>query len=404
MNKLYDIVEVCLTEIEQGADIDTILFRYPEYADELRPILETSVKAMEMAVVGPSIAMTQISRAELLKRAAQMRQAKTKRTSRFWFASLRRVAVTFVVLLLLFASGNGLVRASSNTIPGDNLYPVKRTWEDMLVLFAFNSQHREALEFEYENERLEELEELFTEGRTVKVDFAGYVTNLTPTEWQVSGITILIAPQTVLPNTAVTVGAGIRIIGVSQSNRSVLAERIESLPAGSILPPVGGDGTEIEQETSEGMNQPEEQESTSWFGTEAPQVRPTNTPGTSHDTQEPENDESAPEGQLTTTPQSNPTSKPTVSSSSPKFEIKDFSFEGTLQAMNGDTWTINGRSMNVSKAEISGKPVIGAYAKVEAYYNSSGALIAKHIEIKSSSSKDGDSKDGEEHRDRDHED
>jgi hypothetical protein len=34
-----------------------------------------------------------------------------------------------------FVSGTGLVRAAT-TLPGDNLYPVKRTWEDVLVLLT----------------------------------------------------------------------------------------------------------------------------------------------------------------------------------------------------------------------------------------------------------------------------
>jgi hypothetical protein len=45
MNKLYEVLEICLQEIEQGVDIDTVLFRYPDLADELRPILEASVNA-----------------------------------------------------------------------------------------------------------------------------------------------------------------------------------------------------------------------------------------------------------------------------------------------------------------------------------------------------------------------
>ena len=38
MNNLYETLEICLREIEQGADIDTVLFRYPELADELAQI------------------------------------------------------------------------------------------------------------------------------------------------------------------------------------------------------------------------------------------------------------------------------------------------------------------------------------------------------------------------------
>ena len=40
MTDLYDVLETCLQEIENGADVDTVLLRYPEYADELRPIVD----------------------------------------------------------------------------------------------------------------------------------------------------------------------------------------------------------------------------------------------------------------------------------------------------------------------------------------------------------------------------
>jgi hypothetical protein len=54
MNNLYDALEICLQELEQGADIETALIRYPDLADELRPILEAAVGAQKMAVPAPS--------------------------------------------------------------------------------------------------------------------------------------------------------------------------------------------------------------------------------------------------------------------------------------------------------------------------------------------------------------
>jgi hypothetical protein len=50
---------------------------------------------------------------------------------------IRRFAFALVLTLVFFFSGTGLVRASSSTLPGDNLYGVKRTWEDVRLLFVF---------------------------------------------------------------------------------------------------------------------------------------------------------------------------------------------------------------------------------------------------------------------------
>ena len=394
MNKMYDIVEKCLVEIEQGADVDTVLFRYPELADELRPILETAVKAMNLASSGPSLAMTHIHRMKLLQHAAQLREAKVKRTSRFWTASLRRVAVTFIVLITLFTSGNGLVRASSTTIPGDNLYPVKRTWEDMLVLFAFNPQYREELEFKQENERLDELNELFTKGRSAKVDFAGYVTSLTETEWRVSGIIVLITPQTVLPAGNVPVGAAVRILGVTQSNMTVLSEKIEILPMNTKLPEIKDDEPEVNQEDQTGTEPSDEQETPTGSVLEAPLVEITNTPEdkpeSSNTGTESNDSESDSESPSTATPKA-PVPQATATKKT-EFENRSVSFRGVVQSVSGSTWTVGGRVINVTKAEINGKPMVGATAKVEGYYNANGVFIAKNIEVLKSSD---DSKSGQ---------
>src|SRR5687767_5460813 len=145
MNELYEALEICLQDLEQGADLETILSRYPALAEELRPILEGSVHARSMAIAAPAPEAMRRNRAKVLQHAAQMREAKSQSSQRVWFASLRRVAVTLAVVLALFVSGTSLVRAASTTLPGDNLYPVKRTWEDVLILFTFDLQDRAAL-------------------------------------------------------------------------------------------------------------------------------------------------------------------------------------------------------------------------------------------------------------------
>lgn len=269
MNNLYEALEICLQDIEQGADIDTVLLRYPDLADELRPILEASRNASSMAIPAPSVEVVRRNRARVLQRAAQLREAKAKRSSqRFWLVSFRRLAVTLAVVSILFASGTGLVRAASTTLPGDQLYPVKRTWEDVLVLFTFNLQQRDALEVEHENERLQELQGLFAEKRSAEVEFAGLVTSQNGTEWVVSGIPVAISPQTEIQDQGIVVGSAVQVKGQTQSNGAVSAEQIELLPAGAKLPDVE-DGREQEQDGSG----------------EAPAIGATATPGSGYEQQ-----------------------------------------------------------------------------------------------------------------------
>ena len=237
MNNLYEVLEICLQDIEQGADVESVLFRYPDLADELRPILEASAGAKNMAVAAPSAEVVRRNRARVLQHAAQMREGQVKASQRMWFTSLRRIAVTLAVVATLFVSGTGLVGASSNTLPGDNLYPVKRTWEGVRLLFTFNPQEREVLELEHENERLHEVQELFAEGRSAEVDFNGLVTSQAGNKWVVAGVQVVISSQTDIRDQGIVVGSAVRVRGVTQGDAfTILAERIDLLSSDAILP------------------------------------------------------------------------------------------------------------------------------------------------------------------------
>jgi len=381
MNNFNEALEKCLNDIAQGADIDTVLFRYPELAEELRPILEVSVKAKEMAVPAPSSDLVRRNRAKLLQRAAEMREGKVRPVSRgIWFASLRRVLVTLIVIAVVFLSSTGLVRAASSTLPGDNLYPVKRTWEDVLLIFTFDSTQRESLEIEHENERLEELHELFAEGRSAKVDFSGYVSRQNGTEWRVSGISVVLSDQTRIPDQQVAIGAAVRVRGQTQGDGIVIAERIELLSPGAKLPKVDDDAFE-EENNNEGQN---------------PQIEDNS--GKGSEGEEPHVEE-------TKTPESESESESNSSESEPKKE----SFNGVVDSIDNQTkiWSINGQAADVSNAEIKGTPVVGATVKMEGHYGAGGVFIVTKVEFvvrESENGNDSNSNDNNSNNDNDHDD
>lgn len=357
MNNLYDVLEICLEEMENGADLDTVLFRHPEYAEELRPILETSAQAKSLAAAEPSPELVRRGRAKVLQQASQMREARVQPSRRVWSVPLRRALVSLAVIAVLFISSTGLVQASSNTLPGDNLYPVKRTWEDVRLLFAFNTQAREALEIEHENERLEELNELFAEGRSVKVDFAGLLSSQEGDLWTVSNIPVRITAQTDLRAGSVGIGAALRVRGVTQPDGSVLAERVDLLAEGQPLPSMSADDEpELEQETSGNQNEGGEDNSGSGSGDESPEAEETKA----------SDEESG-------------SSSSTVS--------------GTVDSISGTVLVVNGQPMSLTGAEIKGTPRVGATVKVEGYLDDNGLFIVTKIEFQDPGSDGGDATD-----------
>jgi hypothetical protein len=356
MSDMYDVLETCLQEIENGADVDTVLFRYPEYAEELRPILETSVLAKSLAVPEPSVDVTRRGRAKVLQQAAQMREAKANPSRRLWSVPLRRAMVSLAMIFVLFMGSTGLVHAASSTLPGDNLYPVKRTWEDVRILFAFNTQARQALEVEHENERLNELNELFAEGRSEKVDFAGTLMSQSGNMWLVSNVPVQISSQTDLGGQQITTDVAIRVRGFTQADGTVLAERIELLPAGIPLPDINEEKeNEIPgtgQSTPESQNEPGDDQSESGNVPSTAIVRETEA-----------------------VQQNDPSEKS--------------SLEGVVDSLNGNTLVVNGQSMSIDGAEIKGTPQVGAAAKVEGYYDANGVFVVTKIEFQSTGSDGG---------------
>lgn len=353
MSNLFDVVEVCLEDLERGVDIETVLFGYPDLADELRPILETAAKAIQAPVPDPSTDVIRRNRARLLQKAAQMRETKVRPSRGLWTVPLRRALVSLVVIATLFIGSTSLVRAATMTLPGDNLYPVKRTLEDVRVLFTFNMQAREALEVENENERLEELHEVFAEGRSTEVDFAGVVTRQNGDMWLVAKIPVVISAQTDLRAESVVTGDAVRVRGVTQADGTVLAERVDRLDAGVPLPEVEDDPQD--ENASDGDNSGK---------------------GSGNDS------ESGP---------------------------AESSLRGTVESVNGSIVIVNGQPMDISNADVIGTAAAGRRARVQGYYADNGVFIVTKIEFirigssedNSSSSDNGINDNNENHGDED---
>jgi hypothetical protein len=203
---------------------------------------------------------------------------------------------------------------------------------------TFDTNKRQELQLEYENERLDEVQDLFTEGRSANVDFKGYVTRLSADEWRVSGITVFISPETRLPDQQVVVGTAVRIHG-QVLNGGVVAVRIELLPPGYTLPEVG-DG--VGQDGQEDQGQPTLEDSGAGSENEATGIG------------------------LTAT-------------ATPIFTPENVSLKGVVASIENNFIVINGILMDIQLAEIVGTPSVGVIAEVEGYYNFSGVFIVTRI-------------------------
>ncbi len=134
-SELDTLVEACLDALLRGEiTLEQVLQRYPQHAADLKPLLQ-------MALLTSRLKAPQMS-AERVQALDKRLRAQANKTSQpqpkivIWQPLARLAAAVVIVALLAFGSGAGLVSASTDTLPGDALYPVKRAWESARVTFA----------------------------------------------------------------------------------------------------------------------------------------------------------------------------------------------------------------------------------------------------------------------------
>ncbi len=197
---LYDILETCLQELERGAKIEALLAQYPALADELRPILTAAQQAAAIPAAIPSPEITARSRARVLQRAAELREAEFNPRRKIFPSIFQKLAISFSLALLFFVSSSGLIRASASSLPGENLYAVKRGWEDMRLLLTFNQQDKASLQSNIEQERVTETNALLVQGRREWVEISGTLTVLEDADY-ISDVRVLFADPAQRPQT-----------------------------------------------------------------------------------------------------------------------------------------------------------------------------------------------------------
>jgi hypothetical protein len=150
---LSDILDRCIERIRSGGDAEEILRANPQAAAEVRPLLAlvSELKALPSVTPTPE-SMVKMMAAIVAQRAAEARPPRP-RVRLFSLAVLARAAAVLVCVLLL---GWGVSSASSNTMPGDWLYPVKLMTERARFFLTVNAEDRVELRIVFSDRRLME--------------------------------------------------------------------------------------------------------------------------------------------------------------------------------------------------------------------------------------------------------
>jgi hypothetical protein len=175
MNREFDeALQSCLDLIRGGLEtIDSVVARYPEYAEELRAQLEIATwLSSASSSLDPRPGFVSASRRRLVSRIQQESRPPVAVTltwgERFqqFFSAQKLAPVGFVLVLMLglFVSGT-VVSASQKAIPGDDLYSVKLTLEQIALATSLDEKSDAELQIQMVENRLTEVQALIVEER-----------------------------------------------------------------------------------------------------------------------------------------------------------------------------------------------------------------------------------------------
>jgi hypothetical protein len=209
-NRLQDALENCLTRMEKGETLESVLLRYPNLTSQLSPLLNTALRARSGSREGLPQSVLARQRGRGLDLAAGLRAKK----SRPWMLrGAWRISMTVLsVIAILGLSSNGLLSASAHSIPGDTLYPLKLSVETTQLHLTLDPAEKQVLERAFGERRVDETRSLISMRRIESVEFSGVVSSQSDSVWVVSGIPVIITVRTDLDD-GIVVGDEIDVRG-----------------------------------------------------------------------------------------------------------------------------------------------------------------------------------------------
>lgn len=148
--EFYTALEDCLDALFNGErTLDECLALYPQYAADMKPDLQAAVLASRLKSPAMSDAAVDGLEARLMAMMATENSAGILDDApapnrvpakvipfRPPMLMSRAAAVILIAIIIALGSGGGVVAASADSMPGETLYPVKRMWENIIIVLA----------------------------------------------------------------------------------------------------------------------------------------------------------------------------------------------------------------------------------------------------------------------------
>jgi hypothetical protein len=168
-----DALNDCLERISQGESLQACLSDYPNYSDELGPLVQVAMTTMDVSRKIVPSPQSKDRNFQQFMQAVQIAQTRPQKRSWFsfgWFPLAKPIAISLVALAVLVMGAGVTTAASNDSVPGERLYWVKTTKENIQLRIPRSDESKAQTHANLANVRAEEMRKLVQRRRYTAAD------------------------------------------------------------------------------------------------------------------------------------------------------------------------------------------------------------------------------------------
>jgi hypothetical protein len=234
-------LDQCLVWLRNGMGIEDCLASYPEYANQLRPLLELAAQVGRVIAPASSAAARAAGEQRMLTALAQRQERAASTNPVIWYLQRAMRTITasapgclrptsnlaiVSLFILSIAVGALTVATSTHSLPGDALYPVKTIAQQTRLFLTRDSETHRQLEEQFSAQQRRDVQSVLKAGHRVDVEFRGTLQRMDETLWVVEGLAVSLQDGTTILGRPY-LGATIRVRGIVPGDGSLLATGLE---------------------------------------------------------------------------------------------------------------------------------------------------------------------------------
>jgi len=166
-----NILDECLERLlGQGETLEQCLEGFPEYADMLKPLLETALATKKASAIQPHPEFRDKARQQFYSVLQEIEQKRSRSFFSWSWRPQRAAAIAIAIALVLLLGGGGTAAAANNSMPDEFLYPVKIATEQVRLAFTFSDIGKAELYANLADKRVAEIDYVVNKGKPESVE------------------------------------------------------------------------------------------------------------------------------------------------------------------------------------------------------------------------------------------